>query len=106
MAVDDSKLSYSSNWDIDQLVASADVEMLIGTSTVYTITDALNPPTYKVQFKSSGDTKWYDCGVGSLNSAPSGLFTVYAYIDGTSLKVTSTNAGTVRYRIWDDGIIQ
>lgn len=104
MAVDESKLAYSSDWDIDQLVASDDVGIGVGTTTVYTISDASDPPTYQVQFQPSGDTKWYNCGANSTDNGVS-FFNVLAYIDGTALRVSATVAGTARYRIWQDGIL-
>lgn len=103
MAVDDSKLLYSSQWDIDQLISTGDLAVSTGTTTIHTIASAVDPSTYTVQFKPVSQSKWFNCGTGSTSGGAS-FFSFVAYIDGPALKVKTTVAGTARYRVWEDSI--
>lgn len=103
--MDDSKLIFSSSWDIDQLVDTGTAAVGgAGETTIYTFTG--DAPVFEVQFKPSGDTRWYSAGMNSTSDTTAGLFYFTPYISGSTIKIHTESAGTARYFIWADKVIQ
>ncbi len=106
MAIDDTKLSYSSEWDIDQQVSVTEVSVSSGTTAIATIDDAADPPMFEVEFKPNSASYYFRMGTNSSDDTVAGLFSAMAYISGTSVYIKTTVAGTARLYIWEDGIVQ
>lgn len=107
MTVDSTKIAYSSGWDIDQLIATnADNPLAVGSGStaIYTITGAVSLPDFKVQFKPTGSTFWFDCGTSSTNGTIAGIFTFSSYISGSSIFINTSTTGIARYFIWADKV--
>ena len=111
MSVDDTKLAFYSEWDIDQLIATAEVPVTLVATSLYTYTTS-DAPYFEVQFKPTGSTQWFQCGVNSLAGTLAGVFSFKAYISSTSIYIdvdaggTAITGGTARYFIWADKVIQ
>lgn len=105
MTIDPAKISYSSTWDIDQLLATDTVTVGSGVTAIYTIPSTAVPiPTYAVQFQPTGSTFWYDAGMSSSNGTAAGVFTFYSYISGSSISINAPSAGKARYFVWADKV--
>lgn len=104
MATDDTKLSYLSTWDIDQLLDTDTKSVGSGDTAIYTITGQFPIPEYEVQFQPTGSTFWYEAGMSSSNGTVAGSFTFYSYINGSSIFINAPTAGTARYFVWADKI--
>lgn len=105
MAVDPTKIAYSSGWDIDQLVTTntgSPTSIGSGSTAIYTITGTVALPDFKVQFKPTGSTFWFEPGTSSTNGTVAGEFTFSTYISGSSIFITTSTAGTARYFVWAD----
>lgn len=105
MARDDSKLTFYTGWDIDQLVVTNDVAVASGDKIVTVIPTPLlgTKPTFSIMFKPTGSNNWYQEGTSSTNTSFLNQFTSYGYLFGNDLHVVSP-AGTVRYYIWADKV--
>lgn len=109
MAIDDTKISYSNTWDIDQLIATAEVSVGTAAVAIYTFTTA-NPPYFEVQFKPTGSSKWFQPGTNSTNNLEAGLFSFKVYISGSSIFIdvdggsSGITGGTARYFVWSDKV--
>lgn len=104
MAVDNSKVLFSSNWDIDQATTNGFVSQAISANvdtSFYTFSGG-NVPVFDVQFKPSGENNWYLPGQ-NMNAADSGFY-FQAYALGSNLYAKSTIAGTIRYIIYMETI--
>lgn len=104
--IDEDKLSFSSNWEIDQLVytnqdspASAS-----GVTLLRVIDTPVALPDFLVQFKPTGSTKWYSAGRNSTDGSSAGFFTFFGYIQSGALYVYSTISGEARYYLWADKV--
>jgi hypothetical protein len=104
MAVDDSKLYYLSQWDIDQLLATNSIAVGSGATAIYTISGDVPLPEYEVQFMPTGSTYWYEMGTASSDGTLAGTFTVYSYISGSSIFINAPTAGIARYFVWADKV--
>lgn len=107
MAVNSAKIGYSSEWDIDQLIATnADnpTTVAAGDTAIYSIPGPVVLPDFKVQFKPSGSTFWFDPGTSSTNGTVAGEFTFSTYISGSSIHITTSTGGAARYFVWADKI--
>lgn len=105
MAVDSTKIGYSSTWDIDQLIATNTdnpTSVASGSTAIYTITGSVTLPDFKVQFKPTGSTFWFEPGTSSTNGTVAGEFTFSSYVSGSSIFITTSTAGTARYFVWAD----
>lgn len=105
MAVDPTKINYSSEWDIDQLVATnanAPGSIGAGITSIYTIPPAVPLPDFKIQFKPTGSAFWFENGTSSTDGTTANLFTFSTYVQGTSIIITTSTAGTLRYFVWAD----
>lgn len=102
MAVDDTKISYSNTWDIDQQITSSTVAVGAGDTAVLTVPGVNAIPVTEVQFQPTGSTKWFQPGVNSTANTLATNFTWYSYLTGGILRVSTTIAGTVRYYIYAD----
>jgi hypothetical protein len=101
---DDTKLNFYSGWDIDQLYDSKEVAVTAGTATVFTIPATLPTiPVFEVQFKPTGDTKWYQSGTYSTNGTLAGLNNFYVHVQSGAVKIVSAG-GTARYFVWTDKV--
>jgi len=107
MSVDDSKLAYSSLWEIDQLISTNDVAVGSGVSTVFSYASlgVATNPVYEVYFKPAGDTKWYKEGAFSTNGSylTTGS-TFFSYTNGNSIVISTSVSGTARYFLWQDKV--
>lgn len=101
---ENSKLKYSSSWDIDQLATLQEVTVASGTNTIATIPVPVTYPVFEMQFKPSGSTKWYQMGYNSSNATLAGGFTFYGYVLNGNLYAVCPSAGTVRYFIDTDKV--
>lgn len=101
MAIDETKIQFSSNWStIDKVPAgkftttavAANVNQIVGT---YTST----PPMVTVQFKPTGSNLWYMPG----DNARPGDYNFYysSFFLSGNIYVNSTVAGTARLLIYD-----
>lgn len=105
MSVKDSKIAYSSNWDIDQLINTGTTPVGSGISTVYTIPSTIPPiPVFEVQFQPTGSVFWYDPGTSSTDGTLTNLFTFFTYIAGGVININTTSTGIARYFIWSDKV--
>lgn len=104
MPVDNSKLNYFSEWDIDQLLANKDIAVGSGATAIYTISGNVPIPEYEVYFKPTGSTFWYQMGTSSSLGTIATTFTAYSYISGSSIFINAPSAGTARYFIWADKV--
>lgn len=107
MTVNATKISYSSGWDIDQLIATnTDNPTTIssGTTAVYTISGSVTLPDFKIQFKPTGSAYWFEPGTSSTDGTIANLFTFYTYINGSSIYITTSMGGQARYFVWADKI--
>lgn len=98
--MDDSKVEFNSNWEMDRLIAQNDVAIGTGTTLLYTFASSLTPPSFEVQY-SPNSSQYYQMGHGQLGGT---YFDVHAFIDGTGIYVTSNVAGRARYYIWSDKV--
>lgn len=97
MSVDETKVAYYSNYDIDQLADSNSVSVSTGTTAIVSIDGVKD---WKVQLEVSGSR--YDPGASSTNEST--IFTFYSYVDSGTLYVVTGQAGTVYYYIFEDDI--
>lgn len=107
MAIDDDKLIYSSEWDIDQLVESNTVAVAgSGTTLVrdYSLLNLPPNPVWEVQFRPTGSTRYYTAGLNSLDGAGANNFTFFSYESGNTIYIVTDRAGTARYFIWSDKV--
>ena len=105
MTVDNTKLQYYSNWDIDQMVASDIKTVGTGTTLIYTVpSNSVALPIFEMQFKPTGSFSWYGAGANSTDGTIGSLFTFYSYLQGTGIYSVTTSSGTVRYFIYSDKI--
>ena len=105
MIRNDSKLDYSSEWDIDQLLTTNSVSVPSGTSSIYTIPATLPAiPVFHVYFRPSGSAKWYESGAYSTSGAYAALQSFYTYVSGNSISINTTVAGTAKYYVWSDKV--
>ncbi len=107
MITDNSKLHFSSTWEIDQLVDSNTVTISGSGDTALVDFSSLNLPTipiFEVQFQPTGSTKWFESGENSTNGTLAGLFVHYAFISGSTLTINTGGAGTARYYLWSDKV--
>lgn len=101
MSIDNTKLRYSSSWDIDQLIASDTMTVPNGDTAIYTFTD--DPPVFEVQFQPTSSNAWYSPGTSSTNGQFANTFSWYAYINNSKLYI-SCSGGKARYFIWGDKV--
>jgi hypothetical protein len=104
MSVDDTKIAYSSTWDIDQLISSGDVSIGVGTTTVAVLPGATILNEFSIDFKPSSGSLWYQPGKSSTNGTLGAVFDCYSYISGISLMMYTSTPGTARYYVWADKI--
>lgn len=114
MVLDDSKLNYSSSWDIDQLVVSNDtsattftnrVVVPIGTTLISTVPTGLpDIPEFDVQFQIANLTRWYYPGSYSTNGTVAGLHAFSVFLQNRGIYITTDIAGTAKYFIWADKV--
>lgn len=114
MAFDDSKLNYSSQWDIDQLVAANDtssptftnrIAVPAGTSAVVAIPSSLpDYPEYTVQFQISGLSRWYSPGGYSTDGTLAGYHQFSVYVQNRVIYITTDTPGIAKYFIWADKV--
>lgn len=105
MATDDTKLNYSSGWDIDQLVASAAVAVSSGTTAIYTIPATLPAtPEFEVQFKPAASARYHQAGYYSTDGTLAGGHQFSSYVQGSQVFITTDIAGTARYYVWSDKV--
>ncbi len=105
MAIDDSKLAFSSTWEIDQLVLTGEFTVpSLGTHAICTIpSDLPSLPVFEVQFKQSGYNVWFQTGYYSVDGTIAGYDIATTYIQSGVLYIQS-QAGIARYFIWSDRI--
>lgn len=104
--VDHSKLTYYSEWDIDQLVDTNQVPVAGSGSTFIKDIGTLDVPalpSIEVQFRPTGSSRWFQPGRNSTSNLAAS-FTFYWYLSGTSLYIQTSGAGTARYFIWSDKV--
>jgi hypothetical protein len=105
MAVDNDKLSYFSAWDIDQLVATAEVAVSAGTTMIYDIPDNLPLiPEWEVQFKPGASTVWFQTGPYSTNPGAGTIDSFSSYVQAGQLYITTSTNGIARYYVWADKV--
>lgn len=107
MTVDATKIGYSSGWDIDQLTATNSANpttVAAGSTAIYTISGAVSLPDFKVQFKPTGSTYWFEPGTSSTDGTVANEFTFSIYINAGSIYITTSSGGQARYFVWADKI--
>lgn len=105
MSKDNTKLYFSSDWEIDQLYATASISVGSGTVAVYTFpTDIPALPVYHIQFKPTGSSVWYDPGTYMTSATLATQKVFYTYILSGTAYAVLPNSGTVRYFIWTDKV--
>ena len=105
MSIDNTKAKFSSLWDIDQLVEQPIVRSVdAGVNNIYTITTSPSIPTYEVQFKPTGSTRWFSEGMSSTNDTVAGKVTMFSYVASNTISVNCPSSGTVRLFLWRDRI--
>jgi hypothetical protein len=103
MATDNDKLNFLSTWDIDQLVATAEVAVPSGTTALYTIPSTLPAiPVFEVQIKVG--TKWYQTGTFATSNTLATSKIMNAYVSSGQLFISTNTAGTARYFVWQDKV--
>lgn len=135
MAIDDSKLLYSSEWDIDQIYIHDTVTLSLPdgsgtpttTSTIISVPNVTNA-VVDVTYKPQGETSWHQAFlpnvvvnfwqfiIGATHIYPNtadktGGVTVWWRVDGGSLTLYAKNLATaktvdIRYYIWTESIVQ
>lgn len=97
MAVDNSKVLFSSNWDIDQSSSSSftTVNISANVDTAVFTFPVGKMPVFDIQFKPSSESSWYMPG-WNKNAGGTG-FMFSAFASGTTVYARSTLAGSVRY---------
>lgn len=105
VAVDDTKIGYASEWDIDQLVATADVAVGSGDTAIYTITGSLPAiPVYEVQFQPGGSGPFYQAGAYSTDGTLANTSSFSTYISAGQIFITAFTTGVARYYVWSDKV--
>lgn len=101
--VDDSKTSYYSGWDIDQLVASDSVTVPSGATAIFTLpSDLPSLPVFEVLFRLSGFSRFYQAGYFSTDGTIANSHNFSSYISGNQLFINTSDAGTAKYYVWSD----
>lgn len=115
MALDNTKLYYDSEWDIDQLLYQGTVQSIVLPANVFTPTDVLlfgytltYPPVVDGTFQINTDTVWRQFGDSTtsgiinletfLSSTPTGVYLTYYNFNAFPLTVN------VRYYVWTDKV--
>jgi hypothetical protein len=101
MSVDNTKIAFSSRWEIDQLINSQVIT--VGSGDTAILVFAGDPPVFEVQFQPTGSSVWYSPGLNSTDGTLANTFTWYAYINGTQLHV-NCSGGKIRYFVWGDKV--
>jgi hypothetical protein len=105
MARDDTKLSYYSGWDIDQLVAKDTVAVGAGTTAIFTYpTNLPAVPLFDVQFQPTASTKFYQSGAYSTNGTFAGVHQFSCYVQAGQIFIKTDIAGTAKYFVWSDKV--
>ena len=97
MSVDETKVAFYSNWDIDQLIDSGSSSVSTGTTALTSIDGVKD---WKVQLEVSG--KKYDPGTSSTNASTT--FRFYSYVDSGTLYIETNQAGTAHWYIFEDDL--
>jgi hypothetical protein len=96
------KLGFSSEWDIDQLLASNTVTIGSGDTVLFNIYSSAEPNAFEVEFQPTGSSKWFKAGYNSTNNTLAGGFLFYTYVLGLGIHINTTTAGKARYFVWAD----
>jgi hypothetical protein len=111
MAVDDSKLNYSSEWDIDQLVYTGEVAVNVGAgsaTTIFSIPAGLpSLPVFNVQLYSVAVNLWFSPGQNSLIGDFANGFSFYTYLNNGTIYLVpsiSLTGQKARYFVWSDKV--
>jgi hypothetical protein len=102
MALDESGIQYSSNWDIDQIVSVTPTSSPGGDVVVGTFTG--DPPVFEVMAKPTGETFWVQPGRNGVDFGPN--FIMVSYISGTDIHVLTSASCDIRCYIWSDKVTQ
>jgi hypothetical protein len=100
MAVDQSGLEFSSNWDIDQIYPVVTASIPAGTTTVTTFTG--NPPIFDVLAKPSGYPYWVQPGQNGIYFEST--LTFNAWISGNSIVAQTDMPCDIRLYMWADKV--
>lgn len=98
MSVNETKVAFYSNWDIDQLVDSGSMSVSTG-ATALTPIDGVKD--WIVQLEISGVR--YAPGPASTNA--SSVFFFYSYVDSGTLYVNTPVSGTAHWYIFEDDLV-
>lgn len=116
MGIDDSKVNYSSTWDIDQLVIEDDlttagfsnrVAVTSGTTLLVQIltgTGLPDIPTFEVQFQVTTLSRWYQEGAFSTDGTLANMHSFSSYLQDGGIYITTDIAGIAKYFIWADKV--
>lgn len=116
MNVDNTKLLFNSNWDIDQILYQGEVDGITLNGNTSTATSILlfpfslsYPPVIDGTFQLGGETIWRQIGDSTtsgkveletfLATTPTGIYLVYYNFNTGSFSVN------VRYYIWTDTVL-
>lgn len=102
MAINDSMIQFSSQWEIDQRKASGEMSVGSGTTLVYTANTSY--PVYEMQFKPTGSSKWFMPGVNSANNTSASTINFFPYVNGNNIYVSVNASGTIRYYVYTDKV--
>ena len=99
--MDDSKIAFSSNWEIDKLITLEPITVAVGvgTTSLYTFTGDI--PMFEIMASYGG--RWYQPGQNGLATSPQ--LSIIAFATATSISVTTNKACTIRLYVWSDKII-
>lgn len=98
MSVNETKVAFYSNWDIDQLIDSGSVAVSSGATALASIDGVKD---WKVQLEVGG--KKYDPGSNSTNAST--IFLFYSYVDSGTLYIQTNQAGTAHWYIFEDDLV-
>ena len=111
MAIDETKLAFSSQWDIDKVVdyRTTSASVSAGSNSTATVSHSYgNRPYVIAQYKPTTQTTWFEAGENSLFST-SQLVDMHVWITSSSIqfRVNNNHGGTVtvdiRYWVLSDG---
>lgn len=105
MSLPDTNIAFNSNWDIDQLSFTNSISIGSGLTALYTL-DATLPsiPVFEVQFKPTGSTRWFNCGVYATADTLATQDLFFTYIQSGVIYINTSVAGTARYFVWQDKV--
>lgn len=102
MAINKTKVEFTSQWEIDNLLNSVPDKVINANqnTSLYIIPDVTSLPVFEIMFSPDG-LNWYNVGVYDNNGNINGT---HAWIEGNQIYFFSDAPGTARLYVWSDKV--